>query len=607
MKTVADNLRNIAIIAHVDHGKTTLVDALLKQTKVFRENQAVRECVLDSNDLERERGITIFSKNASITYKGVKINIIDTPGHADFGGEVERVLRMADGVLLLVDAVDGPMPQTRFVLRKAMEARLKSLIVINKMDRPDARPLRVLDEVFDLFVRLGATDEQLEFPVIYASGREGFARREPGDASSDCKPLLDAVLAHVPPPVVETDAPLQMQVASIDYSTYVGRIAIGRIFRGAIRERQEVAIVSADGSSHMGRVEGLQVFSGISRERVAAASAGEIVIVTGIPEIGISDTVADPETPQPLPAIKVDEPTLAMEFVVNNSPFAGREGIYFTGRHLEERLDRELLSNVALRMSEPREGAFQVSGRGLLHLGVVIENMRREGYEFAVGKPRVIFKEIDGRRCEPMEILIVDVASACQGKVLEIAGSRRGAVEKMEARGDRVYLEFRMPSRGLIGLRSRLMNATRGETVMHHVLAGYEPFAGEIPHRSNGVLISTAVGSATAFAMDALQSRGVFFIRPGARVYEGMIVGENSRSEDICVNVCRMKKLTNMRAASADRKAEISPPREMSLEECLEYLEDDELLEVTQKSLRLRKRVLGETARKRAEREKTEG
>ncbi|MFW5858201.1 MAG: translational GTPase TypA [Planctomycetota bacterium] len=599
-----DDIRNIAIIAHVDHGKTTLVDALLRQTHVFRDNQVVQDCVLDSNDLERERGITIFSKHAAIEYEGIKVNIIDTPGHADFGGEVERVLRMADGVLLLVDAFEGPMPQTRFVLKKALDAGLRALVVVNKIDKPDARPDDVVNEVFDLFCALEAHDEQLDFPILYASGRDGYARREPDDPDTDCRPLLDAILALVPAPRADPDAPVQLQVASIDYSDYVGRRVVGRVYRGTLREKEEVVLLKQDGRRLTGRIEKLEVHRGLAREAVRAAAAGEIAIVTGLPDADIYDTLAAPAAPEALPAVAIDEPTLTMEFRANDSPFSGQEGKYVTSRHIQARLARELLSNVALRVEERGE-SFHVSGRGLMHLGILIENMRREGYEFAVGRPHVILREIDGQRCEPVELLTVDAPEEYGGKAMELVGVRKGMVERTDKRGDRLHMEFRIPSRGLLGLRSRLLNATRGEAVMHHVFLEYEPYRGEVPGRPNGVLVSTESGAATPYAIDALQLRGVFFVPPGTRVYPGMVVGENNRDEDLGVNICKAKKATNVRAAGSDRNLEIAPHREMSLEMCLEYIEEDELLEVTPESLRLRKRILNKTARDRAARQTT--
>ena len=602
MKQRIDDLRNIAIIAHVDHGKTTLVDALLKQTHVFRQNQDVADCVMDSNAIERERGITIFSKNAAINYEGVRINVIDTPGHADFGGEVERVLNMADGVLLLVDAFDGPMPQTRFVLRKALQAGLKPLVVINKIDRPGARPHEVLDEVFELFLQLDANEEQLDFPVVYASGRQGVAKLELEDKTTDSRPLLDAIIKYIPPPEADRDGPLQMQVAAIDYNDYVGRIAIGRVTRGAIREKSDVAIMLRDGGRRNGRIESVQIFDGIGRGNVKEALAGDIALVTGIPDIGIYDTIADPANPEAMPVIQIDEPTLTMEFKANDSPFLGREGQFVTSRHLKERLERELRSNIALRM-DPTPDGFLVGGRGLLHLGIVIETMRREGYEFSVGRPHVVYRTIDGEKQEPVELLSVDVPEDVSGKAMELIGSRKGALEKMEHRNGGLHLTFKIPSRGLIGLRSRLLTATRGEAVMHHVFWDYEPFKGDVPGRPNGVLISSAQGKATAYALDGLQLRGQFFIHPQTDVYEGMIVGENSRLDDLEVNVCREKKLTNVRASgSHDKNADLAPPREFSLEAALEYMEDDELLEVTPDNIRLRKRIRTDTDRRKLER-----
>ena len=593
-----DNLRNIAIIAHVDHGKTTLVDALLKQCHVFRDNQSVNECVMDSNDLERERGITIFSKNAAIEYGGVKINIIDTPGHADFGGEVERVLKMSDGALLLVDSFEGPMPQTRFVLKKALHNGLKVLVVINKIDRPDQRAEVVLDEVFDLFVHLNANDEQLDFPVIYASGRAGFAKKEMSDESADCRPLLDAVLEHIPAPEVDTTGPSQLQVASIEYNEYVGRLAIGRVFRGSVREKQELLLMKKDGSAQRVRVETLKAYSGIAQSLRKEVGAGDIAIISGAPEVDIYDTLCDPETPEAMPVVEIDEPTLTMEFRPNDSPFSGREGKYVTSRHLAARLKRELLSNIALRVEEKGD-CFRVAGRGLMHLGILIENMRREGYEFSVGKPHVIFHEENGKRLEPVEMLTVDVPDEHSGKVMEITGLRKAELVSMEPRGGRLHMEFTIPSRGLIGMRSRLLNATKGEAVINHVLFEYEEYRGEVPRRPNGVMISSDQGPSTPYAIDGLQLRGAFFIDPGAQVYSGMIVGEHNRTEDLVVNVCRAKKVTNVRSAGSDKNMEIAPARLYSLEAALEYIEEDELLEVTPENLRMRKRLLGESDRKR--------
>ena len=592
-----DDLRNIAIIAHVDHGKTTLVDALLRQTDVFRENQDVAECVMDSNDLERERGITIFSKNASIEYKGVKINIIDTPGHADFGGEVERVLKMSDGALLLVDAFEGPMPQTRFVLKKALETGLKVMVVINKIDRPEERAEHVLDEVFDLFVDLDANEDQLDFPVIYASGRSGFAKKELEDDSDNCLPLLDEIISSIPAPEVDRTASFQMQVASIDYSEYVGRIAIGRVFRGSVVEKQDAVLIKADGTQEKIRVESLRVYKGIGKQEVKRVEAGDIAIITGAPEVDIYDTMCEVDFPEQMEAVEIDEPTLTMEFRANDSPFSGQEGKYVTSRHLDARLKRELLSNIALKVEEVGE-CFHVSGRGLMHLGILIENMRREGYEFSVGKPHVIFHEKDGVKLEPVEELTVDVPDEFSGKVMEITGNRKAVLEKTEMRGTRLHMIMSIPSRGLIGMRTRLLNATKGEAVMNHVIRDYEEFKGEVPRRPQGVLISSEQGPSTPYAIDSLQQRGVFFIAPGTRVYEGMICGEHSKDNDLVVNVCKAKKITNVRSAGSDKNMEIAPPKIFSLEAALEYIEDDELLEVTPDNLRMRKRVLSESKRK---------
>ncbi len=592
-----ENLRNIAIIAHVDHGKTTLVDALLRQTHVFRDNQEVAECVMDSNDIERERGITIFSKNASIEYKGVRVNIIDTPGHADFGGEVERVLKMSDGALLLVDAFEGPMPQTRFVLKKALETGLKVLVVINKIDRPEERAESVLDEVFDLFVDLQANEEQLDFPVIYASGRSGFAKREMTDKSDNCLPLLDAIIEQIPAPVVDRLGPFQMQVAAIEYSEYVGRIAIGRVFRGSVIEKQDVALIKGDGKVEKIRVESLRVYDGIGKKDMRRVEAGDIAIITGAPEVDIYDTICDLENQEQMEAVAIDEPTLTMEFRANDSPFSGQDGKYVTSRHLDARLKRELLSNVALRVQTVGE-CFHVSGRGLLHLGILIENMRREGYEFAVGKPHVIFHEENGKKFEPVEELTIDVPEESAGKVMEITGNRKAVLEKTENRGSRLHMVLSIPSRGLIGMRTRLLNATKGEAIMNHVIKGYEEFKGEVPRRPQGVLISSDKGPSTPYAIDALQQRGTFFIAPGTNVYEGMICGEHSKDNDLVVNVCKAKKVTNVRSAGSDKNMEIAPPRQFSLEAALEYIEDDELLEVTPENLRMRKRILSETKRK---------
>lgn len=591
-------IRNVAIIAHVDHGKTTLVDKLLMQCRVFRENQEVRECFLDSNDLERERGITIFAKNISISYQGTKINLIDTPGHADFGGEVERVLKMADGVLLLVDAFEGAMPQTRFVLQKALALKLTPIVVVNKMDRPNRRPSEVLDEVYDLFIDLDAHDEQLDFPVLYASGREGWVSTTPDAPGTDLSPLLDTILERIPPPERQ-EGSLQMQVTTIGYSDYVGRIAIGRIFRGSIIQNGQVVLLGRDGARKKSTVRELYTFEGLERSRVERVDCGDICAIVGLENVEIGDTVADAENPEPLPIIAVDEPTMSMLFLVNNSPFYGEEGKYVTGRHLRERLIRETESNVALRVEESSavEG-FKVFGRGILHLSILIENMRREGYEFQVGQPRVIYKEINGHKTEPIEVLIVDVPAESAGRVIEAVSKKRGEMRHMETMGARQRLEFHIPSRGLIGLRTRLLNLSAGEAVMHHRFYQYEYFKGSIPHRSNGVLISMQAGEAVAYALDSLQSRGRFFIAPGERVYEGQVVGENNKEGDIVVNVQKTKKLTNMRAAGSDDAIRLTPPIRFSLEEALEFINDDELVEITPASMRIRKTILDENRRK---------
>jgi GTP-binding protein len=595
------DIRNIAIIAHVDHGKTTLVDCLLRQSGLFRESQLQGECILDSNDLERERGITILAKNIALAYKGVKINIIDTPGHADFGGEVERVLKMADGVLMLVDAAEGTKPQTRFVLRKALECKLKPVVVINKIDRPDARPSEALSETFDLFVELGADDEALDFPYIFASGRGGYATHDPALKTGNIYPLLDMVLEHVPGPDVNLDAPLQMMVTTLAWSDYVGRIATGRINSGKIRKGQKVVLLKASGAQVGGEVVELEVFDKLGRTAAEEATAGDIVALTGLPEPEIGDTVACPENPVALERISVDEPTLSMLFTINSSPLAGRDGKFVTSRHLRARLYRELESNVALQVeSSPNSDHFQVSGRGLLHLGILIETMRREGYELSIGKPEVIRKQIDGKWHEPFEVLTIDVPAADVGPCMELTGARRGQIVSMRGgESGMTHLEFIIPARGLIGLRTRILNATRGEAIMHHRFDSFRPVEGEIPKRPNGVIVSQDNGKAVAFALWKLQERTELFINPGDEVYEGMVVGENSRENDMVVNPIREKKLTNIRTTAADEAIILRPPRIMSLEQALEYIEDDEYVEVTPKVIRLRKILLTENARKR--------
>ncbi len=592
-------IRNIAIIAHVDHGKTTLVDELLKQNNVFRKNQVVQERFLDSNDLERERGITILSKNISIPYKNVKINIIDTPGHADFGGEVERVLKMADGVLLLVDSFEGPMPQTRFVLEKALHLHLKPIIVINKIDRPDNRPAEVLDEIYDLFIDLQADDEQLEFPVVFASGRNGWAVTNLDDERKNLVPLLDVIIKKIPQPKFDKGT-TQMLVTTLDYNDYVGRIGIGRVFRGTLKKENALSIIKRDGTVHNISIKQLSTFEGLERKDVEEVTTGDICALVGIDDIDIGDTIADSENPEPLPIISIDEPTVSMNFTVNTSPFYGKEGKYVTSRHLRERLYKELKQNVALQVEETNSpDTYKISGRGILHLSILIENMRREGYELAVGPPKVIYKEIDGKKAEPIEILTVDVPQEHSGKVIELVGQRRGEMVKMEQKGSLTSIEFHIPSRGLMGLRNRILTATSGEGIMHHRFYQYEYFKGSIPQRQNGVLISMHDGLSTAYAINSLQDRGKFFIDPGDNIYRGQIVGEYNKDTDIEVHVQRGKKLTNMRASGSDKAVKIAPAIKFSLEENLEYIKDDELVEVTPKSIRIRKQYLDPTERKR--------
>jgi GTP-binding protein len=596
-------IRNIAIIAHVDHGKTTLVDRLLQAAGAFKVRKGgPTERLLDSNEQERERGITILAKNTAIQWGGTKINIVDTPGHSDFGGEVERVLSMADGCLLLVDAAEGPMPQTRFVLKKALERRLRPVVVINKIDRPDQRCRQVLDGVFDLFCELTHDDELLDFPVLYASGRDGYARREPDDGGRDMAPLFQAILERIPPPADRSQEPPQFQVSLIDHSEFVGRIGIGRVHAGQLFAGQPVAVVKRDGSVVRTRIQELFTFESMERVRADRVPCGDVAaVVAADHDLEISDTVTDPDEPRPLPPIAVEEPTMSMVLYVNDSPFAGREGQFVTSRHLRERLERELRSNVALRAARA-EGmdAWKISGRGVLHLGVFLETMRREGYEFAVGKPRVIVRKVDGQDFEPMELLIVDVRSPWAGKVIEIAGARRGEVQRMETAGDTTHLEIEMPARGLVGMRTKLLTATAGEAVLHTSALEYKPWKGPVGERQGGVQVAVEGGRVTAYALDALQDRGDFFVEPGDEVYAGQIAGEHCRGIDITVNVCRTKRLTNIRAAGADRKLVVAPPRRLSLEECLEYIADDELVEVTPKSLRMRKILLDEKERKRA-------
>ena len=605
---IRHDIRNIAIIAHVDHGKTTLIDCLLRQSGEYRAAQVAGDCILDSNELERERGITILAKNIALGYRGVKINIIDTPGHADFGGEVERVLRMADGALVLVDAAEGPLPQTRFVLTKALECRLKPIVVINKIDRSDARPHEVLGEVFDLFLDLDAEEQLSDFPHIFTSARDGYATSDPAVRTNSIHSLLDMVLAVVPGPDVEPDGPLQMLITTLDWSDYVGRIGVGRVQSGRIRRGQQVSLCQAEGVVVPGKVVALYVFDKLGRGEVEEATAGDLAAVVGLESIAIGDTVSDLETPRPLPRLYVDEPTLQMTFGINSSPLAGREGRYVTARHLRERLLRELEKNVALRV-EFVEGAesFQVSGRGLLHLGILIETMRREGYELSIGKPRVILRTRDGVTEEPFESLVIEVPSDRMGTVMEIVGGRRGQVAEMSTHGSYTYLVFSIPARGLIGLRTRLLNSTQGTAIMHHRFDSYRPWDGEISGRPNGVLVSMASGRAVAFALDGLQERAEMFVAPGDEIYVGMIVGENSREGDMVVNPTKEKKLTNIRAAGRDENVLLKPPRIMTLEAALEYIEEDELVEVTPGKIRLRKVVLSAVDRRRLARRAMKG
>lgn len=603
---VREDIRNIAIIAHVDHGKTTLVDRMLQQGGAYAAHEAVGERVMDSNALERERGITILAKNTAVRYRPptgveVRINIVDTPGHADFSGEVERVLTMVDGVLLVVDAVDGPMPQTRFVLRKALELSLRPIVVINKVDRTEARPVDVVNEVFDLFVDLNATDEQLEFPVVYASAKTGIAKLDPHAEGVDLQPLFETILSKIPPPPGDDGAPLQMQVTTLDYDHYVGRIGLGRITRGTIRFNQPVARVAQDGRIEMGKVTKLFAFDGLKRLDALEARAGDIVAVAGFEEIEIGETLTDPAHPEPLAALSIGEPTISMSFMVNDSPLVGREGKFVTSRNLRERLFRELRSNVALRVEETADtDAFLVSGRGELHLAILIENMRREGYELAVSRPRVIDKVIDGARCEPMEHLYLDVPEPYVGVVMEALGTRRGELSNMvNDGGGWVHLVFEIPARGLFGYRNEFLTATKGTGIINHTFAGYAPYKGDLPGRNRGVLIGLEAGEAVAYALNHVQERGTLFIGAGDPVYEGMIIGEHARPGDLIVNPCKKKHLTNIRSSTAEDALVLVPPRRLSLEQAIEFIGDDELVEITPKSVRLRKRYLSGDERKR--------
>ncbi len=595
--------RNIAIIAHVDHGKTTLVDALLRQSGIFRENQQVVERVMDSNELERERGITILAKNTSVRYKGIKINIVDTPGHSDFGGEVERVLKMVDGVLLLVDAFEGAMPQTRFVLRKAMELNLKAIVVINKVDREGARLSEVVDEVLDLFIDLGASDEQLDFTVVYTSAREGTATMDPAVPGQDMKPLFESIMKNIPAPAGDTDGPLQLLVNNTEYDSFVGRIGIGCVKRGTITAGGQVNIIGHNGDLRQGRLGTLYTFEGLERTAVSEAVCGDIAAFSGLDDIRIGETVACKDRPEQLDPITVDEPTLKMNFMVNDSPFAGLEGKYLTSRHLRARLYKEMEKNVSLRVDDTGSpDVFQVCGRGELHLSILIETMRREGFELQVSKPEVIFRWDSGRKTEPVELLMVDIPEDKMGTVMEIIGARKGEMVNMTSLGpDQVRLEFKVPARGLIGFRSQLLSETRGHGVMSHLFLGYEPYKGDIKERYQGVLIAFETGEANTYGLHSVQDRGVLFITPGTRVYEGMVVGEHSREQDLEVNVCKKKHLTNMRSSTAEAALRLEEPKVFSLEEALEYIGADELLEVTPKNLRMRKRVLNKQDRTRSQ------
>lgn len=594
-------IRNIAIIAHVDHGKTTLVDQLLRQSGTFRSNQQVEERVMDSNDLEKERGITILAKNTAIDYEGYHINIVDTPGHADFGGEVERVLGMVDCVVLLVDAQEGPMPQTRFVTKKALALGLKPIVVINKIDKPSARPSWVIDQTFELFDNLGATDEQLDFPIVYASGLSGFAKLEETDESSDMRPLFDTILKHTPAPSGSADEPLQLQISQLDYDNYTGRLGIGRILNGRIKPGQVVAVMNHEQQIAQGRINQLLGFKGLERVPLEEAEAGDIVIISGIEDIGIGVTITDKDNPKGLPMLSVDEPTLTMDFMVNTSPLAGTEGKFVTSRQIRDRLQKELLTNVALRVEDTADAdVFRVSGRGELHLTILLENMRREGYELAVGKPRVVYRDIDGQKCEPYENLTVDVPDDNQGAVMEELGRRRGELTNMESDGNgRTRLEYHIPARGLIGFQGEFMTLTRGVGLMSHVFDDYAPVKPDMPGRHNGVLVSQEQGEAVAYALWNLEDRGRMFVSPNDKIYEGMIIGIHSRDNDLVVNPLKGKKLTNIRASGTDEAVRLTTPIKLTLEGAVEFIDDDELVEITPQSIRLRKRYLSELERRR--------
>lgn len=598
-----ENIRNIAIIAHVDHGKTTLVDKLLQQSGTFREHEAVQERAMDSNDLERERGITILAKNTAITYKSNLINIVDTPGHADFGGEVERIMKMVDGVLLVVDAYEGCMPQTKFVLRKALEHNLTPIVVVNKIDRPAARPAEVIDEVLDLFIELGANDDQLEFPVVYASALMGTSSLDPEKQDENMEALYETIISHIPHPKETVDAPLQFLVTLLDYNEYLGRIAVGRVNRGIIRQGQSVAVINREGAIKQARIEKLFGFQGLKRIEIEEAGAGDIIAIAGIREINIGETIADSNNPEALPVLKIDEPTLQMTFLVNNSPFAGREGKWVTSRKIRDRLFKELETDVALRVDETDSpDAFVVSGRGELHLGILIENMRREGYELQVSKPEVIVKEIDGKKMEPYERLLIDVPEESMGAVMESLGTRKAEMVNMINNGNgQVRLEFIIPARGLIGYRTQFLTLTRGYGIMNHAFDSFGPHAAGVGGRHQGVLVSSETGVSTFYGMLGVEDRGILFLEPGTEVYEGMIVGEHTRDNDIIVNICKEKALTNVRSATKDETVKLKTPRMHSLEQALEYLNDDEYCEITPKSVRLRKKILNKGERERAE------
>jgi len=603
---MAQEIRNIAIIAHVDHGKTTLVDEIIKQAQLFRENEEMQECLLDSNDLERERGITILSKNISVTYKDVKINVIDTPGHSDFGGQVERVLNLADGVLLLVDAAEGPMPQTRFVLDKALELDLKPVVIINKIDKPDARPDVIHDKVFDLFCELEANDDQLDFPMLYCSGKDGWADTVLDGPRNSMLPLMDAILEHIPAPKV-VDGPVQMQVTSIDYNDYVGRIGVGRVYRGTLDTKTPLMHIRRNGEQSQTRIKQLFTFEGLGRSEVEEVPCGDLCAIVGIPDIDIGDCITDFETPETLPPISIDEPTLSMTFSVNDSPFYGQDGQYVTSRHLRDRLMKETERDVALRVEETGGDSFKVSGRGVLHLSILIENMRREGFEMSVAQPQVIFKERHGKKEEPIEILHVDVPDEHAGRIIEVAGTRKGEMVDMEQHGLRKTIRFQIPTRGLIGLRSKMLTASAGEAIVTHRFLHYEPYKGDIQQRQNGVLISQGKGPAVPFAIDGLQQRGIFFVNPGEETYEGMIVAEHCLDNDLVVNLQKSKQLTNVRASGSDRAMKIAPAQVKSLEEALEYINETELVEITPNHIRMRKKLLLEHERKKAGRQKSNG